>query len=64
MDQGQFGVDGMPLHPRPGHHDPVTGVSFDRVSYDQTSFSWSFKVFLFLVIAAGGIGLLLLAGRL
>ena len=60
MDQHQYGIDGMPVHPRPGHHDHLTGQPLDIASSTKGELGNLEKVILLVLMSGGAIALIYL----
>ena len=54
MDHDRYGLDGMPIYPRPGHFDHVTGVRLPTIrGNSKTIGRWPSIVLVALMVIVG-----------
>ena len=54
MDHDRYGLDGMPIYPRPGHFDHVTGVRLPTFrGKGKTLGRWPTTVLVVLMVIVG-----------
>jgi len=64
MDHDRYGLDGMPIYPRPGHFDHVTGQSLHTFTSNDQDGDHTLALPLAIVLVFGTLALAYVAGLL